>query len=174
MLHPLRVVQPNGRTAHPILVRIGLACFCASVLAPLARVQACSCVRPPGPLPSLEASDAVFSGRVVAVEIVSTGNRLDMKKVTFEVLDCWKGPVTDRVVVYTALYDAACGFWFTEGAEYLVYARSTPGKGLETGLCSRTQALGTAGADLEALGEPHCLTAVERSDWGTLKRRFKE
>ena len=145
------------------------------LLASLLPAHACDCAEPPDPLEAMAHHDAVFSGRVVAIEIVDRGMRWFDKAVTFEKLDCWKGAHAGTLVVYTPLNSAGCGYDFQVGVEYLVYADSpAPGQDLHTGLCTRTQPLASAGSDLEALGAPQCTSAVESLDWGTLKRLYKE
>lgn len=115
-------------------------------------VQACSCLAPPPPLEALKGADAVFVGRVNALHL--TGTSFEEKvNALFEVDQVWKGSLSDRVVIETAQSSAACGFHFSEGEQYLVYAFETEGA-LETNICSRTTLLENAQGDLSALGEP--------------------
>ena len=121
--------------------------------------SACSCATAPSPEEGLQQSDAVFAGRVTSI---SGGSRLagffgsEGFVVRFAVSESWKG-VTDRVVALRMGPGggAACQYSFTEGEQYLVYARTDPtiqGSPLATNICDRTTLLAQAGPDLEALG----------------------
>lgn len=118
---------------------------------------ACSCVAPgPTPLETLEASIAVFSGEVVAVDAPESLNGIttsaDPVKYTFDVEQVWKGPVQPALTVTTARDDASCGYPFEVGQSYLVYATGHV-SGLITHTCTRNQPLASAGEDLAALGQ---------------------
>lgn len=140
---------------------------------------ACSCVIPPSPLESMEKSTAVFEGTVTSMKkssklVQSSG---DPMYVTFLTGAHWKGEVGEQVTVSTAQSSASCGFEFTEGERYLVYARGgaegadgTGGGGadgadgkngaegangnakLTVSLCSRTTLYSNAQEDLNELG----------------------
>ncbi len=117
-----------------------------------AEVLACSCLPPPPPKVALEASTAVFSGKVLDVEDIGVFQRA----VTIEVASAWKGVKGKTVTVQTAKHGATCGFGFEKGKSYLVYANETKqgeAKALSTNLCTRTRALGDAKEDLAELGE---------------------
>ncbi len=88
---------------------------------------ACSCTPPPSPAQALVRADAVFRGRVVAVErewsnLLPARGRYQYQRVTFEVDTNWKGPVARRVVVFTGTGQGDCGYGFQQGVEYVVYA----------------------------------------------------
>lgn len=116
---------------------------------------ACSCVQPGTVHESLEESNAVFSGKVV--EIVDENEKkfnkssADLLAVRFEVEETWKGVTQTQVIVYTARDSASCGFEFALNDEYLVYAKEIKGQ-LEVSLCSRTNSLEAANADIIELG----------------------
>ncbi|MEM7235597.1 MAG: hypothetical protein AAF517_25715 [Planctomycetota bacterium] len=111
--------------------------------------HACSCANPPIPERALEAATAVFLGSVVSVE---TRPKEYMKRVTFEVLESWKGAEVDAIEVVTGRGGGDCGYPFSDGQIYLVYAHGD--KELATSICSRTRSQDRAGDDLAALGEP--------------------
>lgn len=69
----------------------------------------------------------------------------------FQVSETWKGTTAGRVTARTADNEAACGYGFRTGVEYLVYA-DPGGDQLQVSLCSRTVPVAQAGADLGALG----------------------
>jgi len=124
---------------------IALVSFSFFAIAPTA--YACSCIAPGSPAEEMERSAAVFSGKVTAIESDSLGY-----KVKFEVERIWKGLSEESVVVSTAQDSAACGFEFTAGQEYIVYAYDAEGS-LSTGLCTRTHLLVENDPDVSSLGE---------------------
>ena len=113
---------------------------------------ACSCAPPKSPSIERERAAAVFYGRVVAVkEHKSSSNSSGMVEAVFEVSRAWKGVVGRTISVFTHSSSAACGYGFTVGVDYLVYAYGGDGQ-LRTGLCSRTKRLDQAQTDLDELG----------------------
>jgi len=131
--------------------------------------QVCDCPAPRPVADELAASAAVFSGRVLAIDVVGTGDLA--LRVLFERYDCWKGAPDPQVQVYTAR--TVCGYRFQLGVQYLVYATLEPPNVLLTiDLCTRTGFLVRAGADLAALGTPVCTVAVTPSTWGAVKRLY--
>ena len=113
-------------------------------------VFACECVQPKPPLVSLDESNAVFSGKVVSLQI--TDDLYPSREVTFDVITIWKGISNDSVKVTTGMGGADCGYDFENGKDYLVYAYGDPEKEIGTDYCSRTKPLDKADADLVALG----------------------
>lgn len=116
---------------------------------------ACSCTPPPPASESLRQAGAVFSGRVLQVRRVkSAGDEqggLFQVEVVFAVDTSWKGARQRVISVFTASQSAACGYNFTRGRTYLVYAADSQGK-LSTTICSRTKRLRDAREDLRELG----------------------
>lgn len=113
---------------------------------------ACSCVPPKSPSIERERAAAVFSGRVVAIkENKALSNSYGKVEAVFEVDRAWKGVDRRTISVFTHSNSAACGYGFTVGVEYLVYASGGEGP-LRTSLCSRTNRLDKARADLDELG----------------------
>ena len=116
------------------------------------RSLACSCLEPDSPSEALAEADAVFLGRAVSVSEVHDGRTFRNTVTTeFNVAAVWKGPVKPTVQISSEADGAACGYYFAEGVEYVVYAYS--GGALWTGLCSRTAPLSRALDDLTELGE---------------------
>lgn len=113
------------------------------------RLAACSC---PAGLPMLDAiagATAIFSGKVDQVSwtpapSVSTAGRV---AVTVDVLQVWKGPSSERLIVNMA---DVCSFPFAEDKEYLIFANEQDGE-LHTSLCSRNQALDLASREIGTL-----------------------
>lgn len=125
---------------------------------------ACSCAGPRSASEVYQDSDAVFVGKAVDI---SKEDRFNM--VQFDVDMAWKGVPDDSVMLLTADSDAACGYDFEQGRDYLVYAHAGP-KYLETGLCGRTQPFEGAFQDLAYLGPGYIPTPgqpiVEREPGG--------
>ena len=119
--------------------------------------QACSCMRAT-PEQHFESANAVFSGRVVNVITPRRNTQrpqfsFPQKRVMFEVSDVWKGQERRRLMVMTSDSSASCGFNFTEGESYLVYASRSDNR-LTTSLCSGTKLLSQAQEDLRMLEDP--------------------
>jgi hypothetical protein len=97
----------------------------------------------------------VFAGEVVDLE---KGGKMwgsvPSTTVSFRVSEVWKGPERETLEVNTPSQGPACGYRFSEGREYLVYAW---GKKLEVNSCGRTTPLSEARADLEVLGDGEAL-----------------
>jgi len=110
---------------------------------------ACSCAGGGSTDEAFRRSTAVFSGEVVEVGELPTGQwkptdpgmRL-LAPVTFDVDAAWKGVAGDSVVVHGQGPAPSCGLDFERGETYLVFAAGTGRDGdgpLETGLCSATR-----------------------------------
>lgn len=140
--------------------------FMASLTVRPSMTYACSCVATPvEPLESLEMSSAVFVGKVVAIKepkgkIISSA---DYTKVTFEVDSSWKGVKSDKISLFTEMSSASCGYMFTEGENYLVYAGKMMDSGkLGVSMCSGTNLLSLAEEDLKELGPATPMSATDR------------
>ena len=127
--------------------------FLGFFIAGISPAYALSC-RSITPTEALERSTAVFTGRVIDVEtpIFDAFNTFP-DKVTFEVLEIWKG-VSDKILVVRAGNELGYGLKgsFHEGDEVLVYASGGMDR-LRTYLCSRTRFLANSQEDLAELGE---------------------
>lgn len=123
-----------------------------------------SCMVPGQAEESLEHASTVFAGRVI--DIVEQENRPfadDVVKVIFEVSEVWKGEDTEQIAVTTlGTSTAGCGFSFTEGEEYLVYAHGSGDK-FSTSLSSGTKLLSRAQADLSVLNSEDVPTDDDRN-----------
>ena len=106
--------------------------------------------------------DAVFVGQVVRMWLpaAEAGSRTgevedDPHLVEIRVLKSWKGAKDGKIVVRST-QDGMCGYPFTLGRKYLVWASpANDGGPLWVYLCSRTTPLGTGptDVDMEALDE---------------------
>jgi hypothetical protein len=116
---------------------------------------ACLCPRPPRAERALDRSSAVFAGQVVNIkgslvpEEPGAKVYVRVDTISFRVSEVWKGPERETLEVTTPSDEPACGYSFSEGREYLVYAE---GKRMKVDSCGRTTPLSKASADLEALG----------------------
>ena len=118
---------------------------------------ACSCAEPGTPSAELASSSAVFAGRVVSREVFPIYEDListaDPTLIEFDVSVVWKGTIGRTMYVTTVAGSVSCGYRFTRGAEYIVYA--SPGGEQTVSRCSRTRLLDDAEEDLAELGEGH-------------------
>jgi len=127
--------------------------------------SACLCATPPGSQQerterALAKSSAVFAGQVVSIKGSLVPERPGAKvyvrvdTVSFRVSEVWKGPERETLEVTTESQESACGYSFSEGRKYLVYAM---GKKMKVNSCGETTPLSKASADLEALGNGETL-----------------
>ena len=114
---------------------------------------ACTCVPPPAPTEALEEAAAVFSGKVVQIKSHKpVGDIFGGVEVVFRVNRAWKGINKSTARVFTSSQSAACGYSFSKGHTYLVYASGNSRGRLSTSICSRTKRLKDAREDLNQLG----------------------
>ncbi|GAA0375757.1 hypothetical protein [Bacillus horti] len=117
--------------------------------------SACSCAEPRPVEEALEERTAVFSGKVKDIYIANKGltlSSVDPVMVTLDVYEVWKGDVPQTVIIETVRFTASCGYDFSVGEEYIVFAYGEP-DALKTGLCERTKPLDAASEELAVLGE---------------------
>jgi len=100
----------------------------------------------------------VFIGRVIdsaeqKTDIDSDGNRstYDVGIIRFEVEEVFKGIDSRFVEIHSGTNGADCGYWFTRGERYLVYAYGDHPGSLGTNVCTRTQPIKKAAGDLQYL-----------------------
>ena len=94
-------------------------------------------------------SQAVFSGVVLKTDEVG----ISLVRVTLKVDAFWKGPLPSNVIVTTGSGRGDCGYQFTVGHRYLVYAYGSDLTDLDTNICHRTALYKHAAADLKVLGK---------------------
>ena len=112
-----------------------------------APVQACSCAETDTE-EALASAVSIFEGRVMGLEGGEVGGDV---RVTFRVVQAWKGDVGEEVTVATSASGASCGYGFELQRGYLVYTYAADG-GEHVSLCSRTRPIEEADEDLAALG----------------------
>ena len=96
------------------------------------------------PVPErLRRSQAVFTGKVISIEVVERAERVRLR-----VTKSWKGPLRGEVVISNARHHEASHY--EEGRSYLVFAANYEGN-LWTGICSGTVNVESAGAEIKML-----------------------
>ena len=113
----------------------------------------CTCVPPQSPAEERERAAAVFSGKVNQIKKTKAADDIfGGVEVVFRVDKAWKGARKRTVSVFTSSQSAACGYSFSNGLTYLVYASADSSGRLSTNICSRTKRLKDAREDLDELG----------------------
>jgi len=123
---PIAIVSP----AHPMVPPI--------ITNP---VEACPCTSPLSAYDEEWNSNLVFAGTVTGIVKDSTTNGYD---ISFNVLHTFKGLLYSTRTIVSPV---ACGFSFTVGDSYMVYAIGTTAH-LTTKNCSRTGSLSSAALDM--------------------------
>lgn len=123
----------------------------AFYLMSLSTAYACRCQPTGTPTEELADSDAVFSGRVIKIVNRKSGDPPISVEAVFTVVKAWKGVEKKQVSVYTASHSTMCGFKFSKGERYLIYANLNDKKELFTSFCTRTKSLDNAREDIEEL-----------------------
>jgi hypothetical protein len=119
---------------------------------------ACSCLQTNAPLHekvsrAFSEADIVLKGTVVAIKTTEQAPTLSSSApviYTFKIITSFKGQLQTKTVdIVSAANSASCGYRFTMGASYLVYAKKAATFASETqhatdyvtGLCDRNQHL---------------------------------
>jgi hypothetical protein len=119
--------------------------------------HACSCYPlEPRPCELLKNPEAVFAGKVVAIENAppDPGAKADyrgLSRYRFSVGENFKGADTPEVDVYSGRGGGDCSYHFKADETYLVYASVGKDGALHVSMCSNTQPLGDAGSLLQQL-----------------------
>jgi hypothetical protein len=129
---------------------------------------ACSCAQPGSPSVAFAQMPAVFTGTVAHIGGASGSGLVRLLEplrqwlglapvpnayavlATVDVHSAWKGVTTTPVAVLTDASSASCGYAFSAGQQYLIYAFAD-GSSYSTNLCTRTVELAQAAADLAYL-----------------------
>ncbi|HEV2665240.1 MAG TPA: hypothetical protein VG324_10025, partial [Blastocatellia bacterium] len=121
-------------------------------------VNACQCIRILAPCEEFPQASAVFIGRVIdsaeqKTETDSGGNKrvYDVGIIRFEIEKVFKGIESRIIEIHSGTSGADCGYWFTRGERYLVYAYGGNPGNLETNVCTRTRLVEKATEDLQYL-----------------------
>ena len=157
------IAQPQGKrftVSSVSAVAFALVLSVLWILGNAGQAYACKCAQPGPPSEEMEKFVAVFAGRVVSIEHsfdpgAATVTPDDRTTVGLEVSAVWKGAVHQDMYVTTPPTGGSCGFTFTEGEEYILYAHDSAydDGGYTVSICSRTALLSQAQADIEAFGD---------------------
>ena len=164
----------RNKLACAVLLALILCCL---QMALPGRAFACSCAVLPTVQAAVSDADAVFLGTVIRVTPVNqnaSGGSYSLtppsNEVIFSVSSAWKGALRPEVKVLTGTGGGDCGYGFSAGDTYLVYAYSRhPGSPVfvigdlrveiplgtqqfGTSICTRTAPLTLAAQDLAQLG----------------------
>ena len=137
----------------------------------------CSCLGPFPPVSdsavahaALSTADVVFIGAATSVgdtidiEILRSGRfPVRKRRATFAVQAAWKAALSRAITVLTSTSDSNCGYHFTPGQRYLVFATVGANGTLYTMSCTPTQEVGTARKHLLGLGKPRVRYALPDS-----------
>ena len=96
-------------------------------------------------------ADALFSGTVTEIARDTNGYELNYR-VTFHVIETWKGTNTAAKIVHTGIGGGDCGYPFVLGADYFVYALGAA-TNLRTSITLPTVLLSNATYLIQGLGE---------------------
>lgn len=113
---------------------------------------ACSCAGDVRPCEAYGDASAVFVGTVTfskSIDVKRAGYDTTERLVRFHVDRAIRNVKDSDIEVQTAWGEAACGYGFRLGGQYLVYAYSNHDKVLGTSICTRTRPLSNAAEDLE-------------------------
>ena len=168
------MTPPVSNPSMNLLKRFTLATvaiiFCFPVIA-----NACSCAGTSTLADAFAGSRAVFTGKVLYtnrslkwkwmralyyfydltnITPPEYNARRDGVSVTFEVMNSWKGQDEDVVTLRTGYGGGDCGIPFEAGDEALIFVSKYYSDWYDMGICSRTQSLADATADIVALGPP--------------------
>ncbi len=141
------------------LISVMKWCLAMMLILHMPNVQAspCSCVGEANPKEAFEAADRVFRGKVLRVEAFDvsvtlfgsdSNHKVPFKRYTIQIERILKGKILRRqIAVTTGVGHGDCGFNFTEGKEYIIYAtwrtqflndEQTVRRFLYTDICTRT------------------------------------
>jgi hypothetical protein len=110
----------------------------------LSRAFSCTCTKQPSLEDEVARSAAIFTGRVVVMQVVSVENH-DMVLVGFKPEHFYVGSGSEKIWVLTGMGRGDCGFRFRLDEKYVVFAyagRTSKKHSLETDICTRTEMLG--------------------------------
>ncbi len=120
--------------------------------------NACQCNPRQPPCEAFPQASVVFIGRVIDsaeqktdTDFNGVKRTYDVGIIRFEVEEVFKGTESRIIEIHSGTSGADCGYWFTRGDRYLVYAYGAPPENLETNYCARTQPIKSATEDLQYL-----------------------
>ncbi|MEO3867558.1 hypothetical protein ABGB18_01870 [Nonomuraea sp. B12E4] len=137
MRHHLRPVVRSGSLTLRLLTLLALVA--ALVTATSTAAHACKCAEMT-PAQAVGNAKAVFTGTVTAARVSDSRPVGSRAVYTFRADHVYKGTPAAEFTVATNVESAACGYAFTQGTRYLVFATSSngivSGTGLSSGSCA--------------------------------------
>jgi hypothetical protein len=121
-------------------------------------------------LEQLAMSDAVFTGRVITVDVLENDTGHEVRRATVAVREIWKGLENPKTLVDTTPV-GSCSFTLMVGDEYLIYANAGD-DAFWTHECKRTRHRQFAVEDLKDLGPPLVVLDNDISSWGKIKALY--
>ena len=123
-----------------------------------ARLFACTCAGTPSPCVAAGRAQAVFVGQVVDIAAIDSGAPSNApsgpyyRRVSLKVTEALRGTLDATVVVFTGSGGGDCGYGFSTGKSYLIYAYQAKTGQLTTNSCTRTrQATSGAAGEIKEL-----------------------
>ena len=148
---------------------LGGACVVVLTLAVPTVALACSCISIPFET-EYAGTENVFTARSLGHHTAAP-EYPDQHYETLQVQAIWKGSLTPIVDVLVPDNDGLCGMFLVTGADYLVFARESPGFPLFTHACSRT-GIYAPGDPIWTLLGPPLTTPAEAASWGRVKAAY--
>ncbi len=131
---------------------LAVLAFSSLFFSGLQGLWACSCIELSHE-EHFQRSDAVFRGLVKKSKVESgKRGRGDDEVLKIKVMEQWKGNLPRVVKIRTYAQDAACGYPFSVGKEYLIFAAYFGENGdLRTNLCDGTLPWAKVGPEIETV-----------------------
>jgi hypothetical protein len=154
---PLRFPPPADQICALVVktvtsLRLLILTILALATVGVAPAYACKCAPPGAPCAEYWRASAVFAGTVREIRPVQA--RPGILGVRFDVDQRGRGVSSNTMVVESAPQNGVnCGYTFTVGQRYFVYAQRAPGGELTTGMCSGNKLATAAAADLAFIKE---------------------
>lgn len=134
--HPRTAARSSSVTLRLLAL---LALVAALVTVTSTAAHACKCAEMT-PAAAVANAKAVFTGTATAARVTESGPVGARAVYTFRADNVYKGTPAARYTVTTNVDSAACGYSFTKGTRYLVFATSgtgiVPEAGLSSGSCA--------------------------------------
>jgi hypothetical protein len=162
----------SGTRRH---ILAGLIIGTALLTAGQERLGACSCIGPIVACESAWTSDSIFVGKVLSVgPVTETAGPFVRRQrvIRFDVQEAFKSAELGTLEVTTGAGGGDCGYSFTAGRTYVVFAhRNTATGQLGAGICSRTAPVEDAAEDLAYLRGPFATPSDLGVVQGTVTRQ---
>src|SRR5262245_49701340 len=153
------------RLNGPTLALAALSMAMAAVSSP---ATACTCDYPTFAVEFAQ-SAAIFRGTVSSITTAEP-DHFNSVWVTLATDAWWKGAPSSSVAILTAATEASCGYPFSLGSEYIVFAYAP--QPFATSLCNLTHPTFPGDPYLDLLGPPISVAASDKT-WGAIKHLYR-